>query len=556
MNPRSGGPSRWVSAASTLGENLSGLLPRVCSMVAPAPSSRLAIVRAASNPTVPASDSRKSSPIKCIRCVDRSVDGGTAMPSPVYSALIMSSPPAARSGEGSLRAFSGTAVAGADGARTGIASAFATGAGFAGGAAAGALGFSGGGTGARIGGAACCAAPAARGWSTELFRRSSNTPPRARRFSPPPKIASGSSLPRCGVGAGGGCGAPRACASLRVRSTRIRYGPMRISAPISSGDSASAGNCRPLRWMSRFVPMGRMKCRPPWFVINACLREIARFGSGSTSVQPTPRPRSPTDSPKRAASGTPSASALAGVPSFDTIRIQIMRTAGNQACAAYTTAYPPPATADATGKAVPPERLVTRLSDSCIDTRKCGSQDSLTGGGITPDGACAHAWRGGCVAVFRSMVLAAMLAAASWSVCAADVPGTITILEGEAQIFRGVSRYVAAEGVRLAFGDIVETGENTFIQIELSDQSALQLGGISRVMINGGTGKPKPERWLYLMNGWVKFSGAKRDPKADAYELRAPLFEIAPNPGTVVLLSTPTEVQLFVERGEVRLAER
>jgi len=160
------------------------------------------------------------------------------------------------------------------------------------------------------------------------------------------------------------------------------------------------------------------------------------------------------------------------------------------------------------------------------------------------------------VAVFRSMVLAAMLAAASWSVCAADVPGTITILEGEAQIFRGVSRYVAAEGVRLAFGDIVETGENTFIQIELSDQSALQLGGISRLMINGGTGKPKPERWLYLMNGWAKFSGAKRDPKAEAYELRAPLFEIPPNPGTVVLLATPTEVQLFVERGEVRLGEK
>ena len=160
------------------------------------------------------------------------------------------------------------------------------------------------------------------------------------------------------------------------------------------------------------------------------------------------------------------------------------------------------------------------------------------------------------MAVFRSMVLAAMLAAASWSACAADVPGTITILEGEAQIFRGMSRYIAAEGVRLAFGDIVETGENTFIQIELGDQSSLQLGGISRVMINGGPGKSKPERWLYLMNGWAKLSGARRDPKTDAYELRAPLFEMAPNPGAVVILATPIEVQLFVERGEVRLGER
>lgn len=161
------------------------------------------------------------------------------------------------------------------------------------------------------------------------------------------------------------------------------------------------------------------------------------------------------------------------------------------------------------------------------------------------------------MAVFRSCVVAAMLAAASWSAGAADPPGTITILEGDAQIFRGMSRYVAAEGVRLAFGDIVETGDNTFMQIELGDQSTLQLGGISRVMINGSAGRTKPDRWIYFMNGWGKVSGARRDPKADApYEIRAPLFEIPPNAGTVVFTATPGDVRLFVERGEVRLAER
>ena len=161
------------------------------------------------------------------------------------------------------------------------------------------------------------------------------------------------------------------------------------------------------------------------------------------------------------------------------------------------------------------------------------------------------------MAVFRSIVLAALLAAASVSAIAADPPGTITILEGEAQIFRGASRYVAAEGVRLAFGDIVETGDNTFLQIELGDQSTLQLGGISRVMINGGAGRTKPERWVYFMNGWGKVSGARRDPKAEgAYEVRAPLFEVPPTAGTVVFQSTPLDVQLFVERGDARLLER
>jgi hypothetical protein len=140
---------------------------------------------------------------------------------------------------------------------------------------------------------------------------------------------------------------------------------------------------------------------------------------------------------------------------------------------------------------------------------------------------------------------------------ASDAPGTITILEGEAQIFRGTARYVAAEGVRLAFGDIVETGDSTFIQIELGDQSTLQLGGISRMMINGGQGRTKPERWIYFMNGWAKMSGTRRDPKAEApFEIRAPLFELPPTAGTAVLLATPLEVRLFVERGEIRLGER
>jgi hypothetical protein len=161
------------------------------------------------------------------------------------------------------------------------------------------------------------------------------------------------------------------------------------------------------------------------------------------------------------------------------------------------------------------------------------------------------------VAGLRATVLAALLTVAPWCVLAADPPGTITILEGEAQVFRGAARYVAAEGLKLAFGDIVETGDNAFIQVELGDGSTFQMGGISRAMINGGGGKPKPERWIYFMSGWGKMSGARRDAKAEApFDLRAPLFDIPPNAGTLVFQATPIEVQLFVERGDTRLTER
>lgn len=158
--------------------------------------------------------------------------------------------------------------------------------------------------------------------------------------------------------------------------------------------------------------------------------------------------------------------------------------------------------------------------------------------------------------MFRSIFLAATLAAACSGVAAAGPPGIITILEGEAQIFRGTARYAAAEGVRLALGDIVETGENTFMQIELADHSTAELGGITRVMINGSGGR-KPDRWVYFLNGWGKVSGTRRDPKAEAaFEVRAPLFEIDPNPGVIVFQATAIEARVFVERGDVQVGER
>lgn len=159
--------------------------------------------------------------------------------------------------------------------------------------------------------------------------------------------------------------------------------------------------------------------------------------------------------------------------------------------------------------------------------------------------------------MLRGLILAAALAA-PWSVGAADALGTVTILEGEAMIYRGTERLYAAEGVRLALGDIVQTMPATFAQIELADRSVAQFGPGTRVMIDGSAPRQKPpRRWLYLMDGWAKLAGAKRDASAGpGFELRAPLFELPANAAVLVLRTSPAEVTLFVERGDVRLAER
>lgn len=140
---------------------------------------------------------------------------------------------------------------------------------------------------------------------------------------------------------------------------------------------------------------------------------------------------------------------------------------------------------------------------------------------------------------------------------AAEVLGTITILEGQALIYRGSGRLQAVEGVRLAPGDIVETAPSTFAQLEFADRSVVQFGPSTRVLVNASTLRQKPDRSLYILDGWVKVASTQREAGDEAgFDLRAPQFEIPASPAVIVLRNAPAEVALFVELGSVRLTER
>jgi hypothetical protein len=135
--------------------------------------------------------------------------------------------------------------------------------------------------------------------------------------------------------------------------------------------------------------------------------------------------------------------------------------------------------------------------------------------------------------------------------------GTVTILEGQALVYRGIGRVQAAEGVRLDAGDIVETAPATFAQIELTDRSVLQLGPATRLMLPAAGAKQKPERVLYLLEGWLKIVAGARDTAAGpGFDLRAAQFEVPAGTGVVVLQATSTDLRLFVESGQARVLER
>jgi len=158
--------------------------------------------------------------------------------------------------------------------------------------------------------------------------------------------------------------------------------------------------------------------------------------------------------------------------------------------------------------------------------------------------------------MLRSLVLAAAIAVPCLAQ-AADVVGTITILEGQAQVFRGLGRVQAAEGVRLSAGDIVETAAATFAQVEMVDQTIAQLGPATRLMIGEVGPRQKGGRFLYLMNGWIKLVAPKREAgAAPGLDLRSAQFEVPAAQATVVLHSLPGTLDAFAESGSARIVER
>jgi hypothetical protein len=109
--------------------------------------------------------------------------------------------------------------------------------------------------------------------------------------------------------------------------------------------------------------------------------------------------------------------------------------------------------------------------------------------------------------------------------------------------------------VRVQQGDLIDTADATFVQVELADQTVLGLGPKSRIMV-GGPVRLKAERTLYALGGWFKLTNARKDGNARTFEFRSPLVEIGLLPGVVVIQLKPAEAIVFAERGDLRLVER
>jgi hypothetical protein len=135
--------------------------------------------------------------------------------------------------------------------------------------------------------------------------------------------------------------------------------------------------------------------------------------------------------------------------------------------------------------------------------------------------------------------------------------GSVTLLEGSMRVVRGTSVFQAAEGMRLRQGDILDSSDGAFAQLEFVGGAIVALGPSTRLYIfwQGGGGKAENDRIktdLVLLSGWLK---GESSTGAGAYRYESPMLAASTANGTVVFHSDDGGCDIFVETGSAAIGE-
>src|SRR5262249_1951723 len=137
--------------------------------------------------------------------------------------------------------------------------------------------------------------------------------------------------------------------------------------------------------------------------------------------------------------------------------------------------------------------------------------------------------------------LAAILFALLPIPAAAPAPGvgSLTMMEGSVRVIRGVNVMKGVEGMRLRQGDILESSDSGFAQLEFPGGAVIALGPASRLYIlrhNGDKSAPgKETAELALLSGWLKAEAATG---GGSHRYETPTLAATTNAGTVLIHST------------------
>jgi hypothetical protein len=133
---------------------------------------------------------------------------------------------------------------------------------------------------------------------------------------------------------------------------------------------------------------------------------------------------------------------------------------------------------------------------------------------------------------------------------AAPQIGLLTSLEGKAQLLRGVEVFSAAEGLALRHGDVIETGDSSFAQLEFSANLVIALGPGTRLFLFDLPTLPaqatRPQ--FVLLRGWVKVESAPKEPR-EVLLLASRDLSLTGGLTALVMHVKPSTTRVFVESG-------
>ena len=134
----------------------------------------------------------------------------------------------------------------------------------------------------------------------------------------------------------------------------------------------------------------------------------------------------------------------------------------------------------------------------------------------------------------------------------AQSAATLSIAEGQVNFLRGTATYRAAAGVKLAPGDMIETGPKSQAQIEFGDRLVLNVGAESKLYLLPLAAGKTPD--YALAAGWLK---AAPMGKGDARELRflLPGVTLDTSDATLVMHTDAGLDEVFVESGALKATE-
>jgi hypothetical protein len=151
-----------------------------------------------------------------------------------------------------------------------------------------------------------------------------------------------------------------------------------------------------------------------------------------------------------------------------------------------------------------------------------------------------------------SIVLALWLTPLLASPAAAPGGGSVTLLEGSLRVIRGASVLKGVEGMHLRQGDILESSDNGFAQLEFPGGGVVALGPTTQVLLLRQAGDKAQQTELVLLSGWLKGESATG---AATYRYATPILAAMTTNGTVLVHNHEGACEVFVESGSATIGE-